>query len=145
MVEHSSIRRPERCVNVERTTTQTAALFAALILAGLICFQLVLAAGLPLGHYAWGGAHQILPRRLRFASLSATVVYILAAVIILEAANVTDLVPFAEPVRNAVWVLAGLFGVGVLMNAISRSKPERLMALVALALSALCVVVALGS
>jgi hypothetical protein len=98
-----------------------------------------------LGHLAWGGAHRILPRRLRFASLAATVVYVLAAAIVLEAANVTDFVPFAEPVRNAVWVLAGLFGVGVVMNAISRSKPERLMAVVALALSALCVVVALGS
>lgn len=35
--------------------TQVAALLAGLILAGLICFQLLLAAGLPLGHYAWGG------------------------------------------------------------------------------------------
>jgi hypothetical protein len=39
-------------------------------------------------------------------------------------------------------VLAGLFALGVVMNAISRSRKERRMALVALALSVLCLIVA---
>lgn len=105
--------------------------------------KLLLAAGLPLGHYAWGGAHQILPRSLRIGSVVATFIYLLAAVIILEAASVIDLVASDFP-RAAVWVLAGFFAIGVGMNAISRSKKERRMALVALSLSALCAMVALG-
>jgi len=116
---------------------------AALILAGLVCFQLLLAAGMPLGHYAWGGAHQILPRALRIGSVVATLIYLLAALIILEASNITDFVASDLP-RVAVWVLAGFFAIGVAMNAISRSKKERRMAFVALSLSALCAIVALG-
>jgi hypothetical protein len=120
-----------------------ASVIAFLILAGLICFQLLLAAGVPLGHYAWGGAHQVLPRPLRIASVLATFIYLAAALIILEAADITDLVTSADLARNAVWALAGFFGIGVVMNAISRSEKERRMALVALSLSALCAIVAL--
>ena len=69
---------------------------------------------------------------------------VLAALIILEAAKVTDLVASELP-RVAVSVVAALFGIGVLMNAISRSEKERRMAFVALSLSALCAIVALGS
>jgi hypothetical protein len=125
------------------TMSQVAAVLAALILAGLIGFQLLLAAGLPLGHYAWGGAHRILPRSLRIASVVATFIYLALAMGILEAANVLDLRASELP-RVAVWVLAAFFGIGVLMNAISRSEKERRMTFVALALSALCVIVALG-
>ena len=122
--------------------SQIAALLAALILAGLACFQLLLAAGLPLGHYAWGGAHQVLPRSLRIGSIVATFIYLLAALITLEAANVIDLVASDLP-RIAVWVLAGFFAIGIVMNAVSRSKKERRMAFGALSLSALCAIVAL--
>jgi hypothetical protein len=74
----------------------------------------------------------------------AILIYVLAALIILEAANLTDLVTSAELPRTAVWGLAVFFAIGVVMNAVSRSHKERRMALLALALSALCVVVALG-
>ena len=73
----------------------------------------------------------------------ATLIYVLTALIILEAANVTDFVPSELP-RVAVWVLAAFFAIGVVMNAISRSRKERRMAFVALSLSALCAMVALG-
>lgn len=109
--------------------TQVAAILAALILAGLICFQLLLATGLPLGHYAWGGAHRVLPRSLRIASVLATFIYLVAS---------------ADLARNVVWALTGFFGIGIVMNAISRSVKERRMAFVALSLSGLCAVVALG-
>ena len=108
-----------------------------------MCFQLLLAAGLPFGNYAWGGAHRVLPRPLRIGSVVATVIYSLAAVTILDAANVVDLIT-SDITRVAVTILAVFFGIGVVMNAISRSKKERRMAFVALALSILCGVVALG-
>jgi len=72
----------------------------------------------------------------------ATFIYVLAAMITLEAANVIDLVTSELP-RVAVWVLAAFFGIGAPMNAISRSVKERRMAFVALALSALSAIVAL--
>jgi hypothetical protein len=125
-------------------SSQIAAVAAALVLAGLVCFQLLLAAGRPLGHYAWGGANRVLTPPLRIASVVAIVIYVLAGLIILEAANITDLVASADLPRTAAWVLAAFFALGVVMNAISRSTKERRMALVALVLSALHVVVALG-
>jgi hypothetical protein len=125
------------------TMSQVAAVLAALILAGLICFQLLLAAGLPLGHYAWGGAHRVLPRSLRIASVVTIFIYLALAMGLLEAANVIDFRASELP-RLAIWVLAAFFGIGVLMNAISRSKKERRMAFVAAALSALSAIVALG-
>lgn len=143
-MSHRRLWEPvRRCVSVDVDVSQIAALLAALILAGLVCFQLLLAAGLPLGHYAWGGAHRVLPRPLRIGSVVATVIYSLAAVIILDAANVLDLIA-SDLTRVAVTVLAVFFGIGVVMNAISRSKKERRMAFVALSLSILCGVVALG-
>lgn len=124
-------------------TQQLAAIVAVFVLVGLTCFQLLLAVGVPLGNYAWGGANRILPSRLRVASVLASLVYVLAALVILEAANVTDFVASEEIPRAVVWVLGAFFAVGIVMNAISRNKKERVMALVALLLSVLCVIVAL--
>ena len=93
-----------------------------------------------MGNYAWGGAWRILPTPLRFASVVAAVIYVFTGAIILDAARLADLVPFDS--RVAVWVLAGLFAMGVAMNAISRSTKERRMAVVALVLSVLCAMVA---
>lgn len=121
---------------------QYAAIAATLVLAGLVGFQLLLASGRPLGHYAWGGANRVLPRPLRIASVAACVVYVIAAIPILETANVIDLFPSNQLPRTVTWVLAALFGVGVVMNAVSRSTKERRMAAVALVLSVLSAVVA---
>jgi hypothetical protein len=124
---------------------EVAAVAATVALAGLVCFQLALAAGLPFGRYAWGGVYPVLPRGLRIASALATIVYVVAAVTILEAAGVTDLIASTDLPRNAVWVLAGFFGIGTVMNAVSRSTTERRMAAVALVLAVLSVIVARGS
>ena len=121
---------------------RSAAIAAALVLAGLVAFQLLLASGRPLGHYAWGGAHRVLPRPLRIASVASCLVYVLAALAILETASVIDLVPSNELPRSVTWALAVLFAVGIVMNAVSRSTGERRMAAVALVLSVLSVVVA---
>jgi hypothetical protein len=75
--------------------------------------------------------------------MSPEIAAIAAAVVL--AGLVCDLVASAEFPRIAVWVLAGLFGIGTVMNAISRSTKERRMAAVALVLAALSVIVARGS
>jgi len=77
--------------------------------------------------------------------VSSQIAAVPAALVLAEAANVTDLVTAPDLPRTAVWVLAAFFALGVVMNAISRSKKERRMAVVALALSALSVAVALRS
>lgn len=65
--------------------TTFAALAACAILAGLAIFQILLAAGAPFGRYAWGGQHErVLPTRLRIASLSSVLIYVLVALVLLR-------------------------------------------------------------
>jgi len=103
----------------------TAAVVSLLLLGALAVFQALLAAGLPLGRFAWGGQNDVLPAGLRIGSVVSIVLYAVFAVLILQAAGALDLLP--DGVADvALWVLAGYFVLGIAMNAISRSRPERL-------------------
>ncbi|MBY3552050.1 hypothetical protein [Modestobacter lapidis] len=118
----------------------TAAVLACVLLAGLAVFQGALVAGAPLGRFAWGGQHRVLPTGLRIGSVVSIALYALFAVVLVAAARPSTGVPDV-----AIWVLAGYFLLGVGLNAISRSRPERLaMTPVALVLAICCLVVALG-
>jgi hypothetical protein len=115
-----------------------------LLLAGLAVFQGTLVAGLPLGRFAWGGQHEVLPPRLRAGSAVSIVLYAVFAVLILEAAGALELLPDGL-VAVAIWVLAGYFVLGIAMNAVSRSRPERLvMTPVVALLAASCLALAVG-
>src|ERR671918_1861551 len=120
------------------------AVIAAALLLILIGFQLALAAGAPLGAAAWGGQNPgVLPGRLRGTSaFVGLVVYPLILAVILAAVGVIgdDWLPF-DPVI-AMWVLAGFFTLGVLVNAISRSPLERIWAVVSAGLAVCCAVIA---
>lgn len=118
------------------------AILAVVILALLAVFQLALAAGAPLGHYAWGGAHRVLPRNLRISSVVSVVIYAVVALVLLDRAGLIELIDFDQV---AAWVVFAYFAAGIVLNAISRSRPERLvMTPIVLVLSALSLLVALG-
>lgn len=89
--------------------------------AGLVAFQVALAAGAPWGRLAWGGRHErALPTELRVASAASALMWGGAVV----AAATTSHSPAVTRVRTAYGVLAG---VGTVMNAVSPSRPERLL------------------
>ena len=120
------------------------ALVATAILLALAGFQAQLARGRPLGRLAWGGAHEVLPPGLRTASAISIAVYLAVALVLLDAAGVID--ALGRWTGTAAWALAGYFLLGVLMNAVSRSRDERrVMTPVALALFLLSLAVALGA
>jgi hypothetical protein len=101
-----------------------AALALTVILAVLAVFQLALALGAPLGRFAWGGAHRVLPTKLRIGSLVSIVIYAVIAVLALDRVGLIDVV--ADGVSAVgMWIVFGYFVLGIAMNAISRSKPER--------------------
>ena len=113
------------------------------MLAGLVAFQALLSAGQPLGRFAWGGQHAVLPTGLRVGSAVSIVLYAGFAVLILCAAGALSVLPEGF-VEVAIWVLTGYFALGIGLNAISRSRPERLvMTPVVLVLAAVCLVLAL--
>ena len=101
-----------------------AAIALTVILGILAILQLALALGAPIGHFAWGGTHRVLPTRLRIGSLVSIVIYAVIAVLALDCAEVIDVVPDVVSTVG-MWVVFGYFVLGIGMNAISRSKPER--------------------
>jgi hypothetical protein len=125
--------------------TSVAAVLICVVLGLLTVFQLLLIAGLPIGRFAWGGQHRVLPRKLRIGSAVSILLYVVFAIIVLDAAKLTDVFASATFTSVAVWVLTAYFALGVFMNAISRSKPERFtMTPVSLVLAGLCLIVAIG-
>lgn len=121
-----------------------AAVTACVLLALLGVFQLALALGAPWGRFAWGGQHEReLPGRLRLGSAISIVLYAFFAVVLLDRAELVDVLPDAFS-RVAAWVLFGYLALGVVMNGISRSRHERaVMTPVTLVLAVCALVVAL--
>lgn len=114
------------------------------MLAALALFQAALVGGAPYGRFAWGGKHHVLPPLLRGGSFLAIVLYGIFAAIIVQRAGFVSVLP-AAIVDTGIWVVAGYLALGVPMNAISRSLPERLvMTPVALVLLAAVLIVAFG-
>ena len=100
---------------------------AVAVLAGLAAFQVLLILGKPLGRFAWGGQHEVLPTRLRVGSCVGVAIYAVAAVVFLARANLLPMVtPDHGGITFGTWVLAVYFTLGIALNAISRSRPERL-------------------
>ena len=121
------------------------ALVTCLILFSLTIFQVALIFGAPIGKYAWGGQHTVLPRNLKVGSVISILFYVSFAIITLSKADLVTILSNQSFLNVAIWVLAGYFWLGVIMNGISRSKPERnLMTPVALALALLTTIIALG-
>ncbi|WP_411732641.1 hypothetical protein [Paeniglutamicibacter sp.] len=122
----------------------TAVVFVA-VLVLLALFQVALALGAPWGRFAWGGQHPgTLPTGYRIASALSILVYGFIAVLALDRAGVLDLFPEGFS-RVGSWVVFGYLALGVVMNAISRSKPERYaMTPVALVLAVLALLIALS-
>lgn len=110
----------------------------------LAIFQAALALGAPLGHFAWGGQHRVLPTRLRIGSAVSILIYALIDIIAWDRVGAIELfpAPFSE---IAMWVVFAYFALGIVMNAISRSKPERYtMVPVCVVLAVLSFLIAMG-
>lgn len=114
------------------------------ILGLLAIFQLALALGAPWGRFAWGGQHRVLPTRLRIGSLVAIVIYAAVVVIAYDRLGAIDVFPEGFSIV-AMWVVVAYFALGIVMNALSRSKPERYtMVPISIVLAILSFFIALG-
>ncbi|HZW43048.1 MAG TPA: hypothetical protein VFF32_01470 [Dermatophilaceae bacterium] len=89
--------------------TAFAAVLVCLVLGALAVFQVLLILGAPLGRFAWGGQHRVLPIALRAGSLVSIVIYVLLATVVSARA---DLVSPGIPegvIRTATWVVVAYF------------------------------------
>ncbi|MGN6501467.1 MAG: hypothetical protein ACTHKX_01015 [Pseudolysinimonas sp.] len=120
------------------------AIALTVVLALLVVFQLALALGAPWGHLAWGGQQRVLSPQRRAASAASIAIYVVIALIELDRAGAVSLLPDLVSVIAA-WVVFAYLCVGVVMNLLSRSVPERaVMTPVAAVLAVLSLLVALG-
>jgi hypothetical protein len=94
--------------------------------AWLAVFQMMLAAGLPLGRMAWGGVHRIPPPHLRLSSLIVAGVAGLGAVTLAQDAGIGPAILPVIVVRPLLWTFTAVFALSLLANLASRSPIERL-------------------
>jgi hypothetical protein len=111
-------------------TTQrrgTAARGAAVLLAGISGFQVLLAAGAPLGRAAYGGGEAELSDLQRMTSGGAALLWAGSAVVVLTFAGEVAGGRYrgSRGLRRVVWLVAGVSGVGAVLNLASSSPWER--------------------
>src|SRR3954463_3361103 len=100
--------------------TEISAFIACTILLLLALFQLALMLGAPIGKYAWGGGHDILPTKFRVGSCISIILYAVFALVILNKAAVINLISNDKVLNLGIWALTAYFFIGVMMNGISR-------------------------
>jgi hypothetical protein len=106
-------------------------------------FQILLALGAPYGEAAWGGRQgKILPRNYRIASAFSCLFFIFSILVVLSATAIIDL--FSSSFADGyMWFLTVYLGLGIIMNAISRSKIERYWAPVIAVMFVICIIIVL--
>lgn len=107
-------------------TTQTIAMIGLVSFGWLAVFQLLLAAGLPLGHLAWGGAHRVLPAGRRLASLISAGIAGVGGLAVAQGGGLIAGPLNAAWLTPVLWAFAGFFGLSVLLNLLGARGLERL-------------------
>ena len=106
------------------TSRRVAALVYAAVSAGVIAFQLALAAGVPWGAYAMGGAFPgRFPMEMRVAAAVQALVLAGMAAIVLSRAGL--LMPGWRPARGMAWVVVAVAAISLVLNLITPSQGER--------------------
>jgi len=123
-----------------------AAILAVVLFVGMSIVQLLLALGLPLGHLAYGGKYEKLPTNLRIMSLIAIGIFTFASIAVLSQAGIITIFSNPDIAYYAVWIIAVYISFNSLLNAVSKSKWEKLMMTpLSLSLAVCCFIVAIGA
>lgn len=111
------------------TLVELAAVAAAVLMAGVIAFQVALAAGLPLGEATMGGraatVDGVLQPPYRAIALGSAVVLVLAAWIVLGRAGTVPIFLDGQALVLSAWVVAGFMALNTLTNLSGRHPFER--------------------
>lgn len=105
---------------------QIAAIIIVVILLGLSAFQITLIQGYPLGEYAWGGQQKILSRNLKIGSVTSILIYLCIATLVIDKSKILSLFPEGIIKGYGLYFFAFYFALGIFVNAVSRSKKERM-------------------
>jgi len=106
--------------------TQVAGWAGLIAFSWLTLFQLLLAAGAPMGKMAWGGAHRVLPGKLRVASLFSAGLVALGALACAQAGGLIEGILPEGLLVWLLWALTALFALSIVGNTATSSRIERL-------------------
>jgi hypothetical protein len=112
-------------VNLSPSTARVVALLTAVGLIIIAAFQVALALGVAWGFAAYGGTSATLSPELRVASGVASVVWLLAAAVVLGRAGYWGSPRWAALFSRGTLLVAGLLTLGALVNFASSSAWER--------------------
>ncbi|MFD1020936.1 hypothetical protein [Thalassobacillus hwangdonensis] len=101
-----------------------ASIIVALSFVSIAGFQVLLSLGFPLGEFAMGGQHKILPKKLRIVSVINALILLFMAFVFLHHTDVLNW-SFFISTNIAVWVITIFLGMNTVANLISPSKKER--------------------
>lgn len=105
---------------------QIAARTFAVVTAGVIAFQIALAAGVPWGAYAMGGAFPgQFPPELRVAAIVQAVILAVFILVVLARAGLA-LPRWSRASRWLIWLVVAFSGLSLVLNLITPSGGERL-------------------
>ena len=119
-----------------------AAIIAVILFTGMSVFQLLLVLGLPFGRLAYGGKYDKLPSKMKISSLISIVIFIFASLSVLERAEIITIFNNLMFVTVFVWIIAFYLAFNTFMNAISKSRWEKLiMTPISLTIAICCFIV----
>lgn len=102
-----------------------AAIFYAVISLPVVIFQVALAAGVPWGAFAMGGASPgQFPPSLRIAALVQAVLLVLLALVVLARADII-LPGWSRASRRLIWLVVAFTALSLILNWITPSAGER--------------------
>jgi hypothetical protein len=122
------------------------AVIYGVITVGIVAFQIGMAAGMPWGAFAMGGAYPgVFPTALRVAAVVQATLLTVCALVVLACAGLT-LASWTRFSRVAIWLVVALSSVSLVLNVITPSAGERaIWAPVAALMLVSCLVVAVAS
>ncbi|MCX7737135.1 MAG: hypothetical protein N2319_10525 [Candidatus Kapabacteria bacterium] len=89
-------------------------------------FQVMLVLGFPYAEASWGGKYKVLPKKLRVASVIATILLIFIGFIYLLASKILpEIIPF-QTTKIIMWIIVVFLLLNTIGNLASKSKYEKL-------------------
>jgi hypothetical protein len=124
---------------------KTAAWIGSFSFLGFAIFQFLLALGFPYGKLAWGGFYEKLPVSLRIGSGVAILIYGYGTIVLLESAQIIQILNNSELVEYSVWIFAALFALSTIGNLQSKSELEkRVMTPIGILFCCLCIILGMA-
>lgn len=96
----------------------------AIMFVSIAVFQVLLSLGFPLGEFAMGGFHKVLPKKLRIVSVFNAIILLFMGFIFLQHTNVFHAFNFSST-NIFVWAITIFLGFNTIANIVSRSRKER--------------------